>query len=217
MTSLPIKSPSKSTVKHLVRRSKQDPEQRRKTTDHALYSSLSEASQLRSAPRVRSFPRPTQNRKTPPLPKTQSQSQTQSKLEAFGISRLRPLKTREFETAFSDEEDLDFEVDLDDHSLSPAVGPFTLRVVPSAPPHPSLRAAGIREQQKRESAALERHNRQKESLRSVHDGSSSLPMIPLAMTDGGMSSSSQSDGRLEISEDTRAWFHNLGNETMDEV
>lgn len=206
---LRISPPSiKSPTKPLTRYSKQDPKQRRRNLDHALFSSLSEVSQTRPASRVPSFPRPTQNRKTPPP------SKSQSKLEAFGISRSRTREAREFETSFSDEEDLDFEVDFDEHGSSPVAGPSELKSVPSAPPHPSLRLPGIREQEKRQKAAMERHRAQRESQRSSNDGSSSLPPPPSVITYGD-GSSSQSDERLDMTESARAWWDGLG-ETLDE-
>ncbi|BEJ13064.1 hypothetical protein CspHIS471_0302380 [Cutaneotrichosporon sp. HIS471] len=228
----PSKSPTKSPAKPLVRHSKQDMAKRRRAMDHALFSSLSEASQAKPGPRVPSFPRPTQNRKTPPLSlskpqnrktapmrkpqamQSASSSKSQSKLDAFGYSRSSARGTREFDTSFSDEEDLDFG-DADKRDSSPAAGPSDLRAVPFAPPHPSLRPMGVREQAKRESAAMERHQAQRGSL-SSSDWSSSLPMFPSAVTDG---SSSQSDERIEaqVSESTRAWWDGLENDESSDM
>ncbi|BEI86789.1 hypothetical protein CcaverHIS002_0701350 [Cutaneotrichosporon cavernicola] len=223
-------SPSKSPTKPLVRHSKQDMAKRRRVMDHALFSSLSEASQAKPGPRVPSFPRPTQNRKTPPLSKSQSRktgpmrkpqakksassSKSQSKLEAFGYSRSSARGTREFDVSFSDEEDLDFG-DADERDSSPAAGRSDLGAVPFAPPHPSLRPMGVREQAKRESAAMERHQAQRGSL-SSSDWSSPLPMISSAVTDD---SSSQSDERLDaqVSESTRAWWDGLEHDKSSDM
>jgi hypothetical protein len=86
--------------------------------------------------------------------------------------------------------------------------------VPSAPPHPSLRPMGIREQAKRETAAMDRHRGQRETAHST-DRSSSLPPLPSAVTEG---SSSQSDDRLEaqVSESTRMWLKGLADNRSSE-
>lgn len=200
----------KSPTKPLVRHSKRDSERERRVIDHALFSSLTESTHTREALRVPTFPRPTQKRKSPAPP-----AKSQSKLEMFGYSKSSARPTRDFETSFSEEEDLDFEDPLEgrEPSSSPVAGPSRLQLVPSPPPHPSLRPMGIREQAKRQQAALERHRGQRESLRS--SSGSPLPPPPSSARTGGFSSS-QTDEELEdvgcISESTRAWWDRLGRD-----
>ncbi|CAK9782578.1 hypothetical protein CC85DRAFT_36756 [Cutaneotrichosporon oleaginosum] len=225
------KSLSKSPAK-LMRYSKQDAETRRRAMDHALFSSLSEASQVRPKPQVPTFPLPRlaqhhqkasspvkSKHRTPPPRKSQpkskrgsaSSSKPQATLQAYGYSRSSARPTREFDTSFSDEENLEFEdEDVHKRAPSPSGGPSVLRSVPLAPPHPSLRPMGIREQAKRDAAAMRRHLGQQASLPSS-DKSSSLPPPPSAITED---SSSQSEGFLEaqISESTRTWWRRLGHD-----
>lgn len=191
-------SPAKSPTKPLVRYARRD----RRHIDHALYSSLSESTHPREAAPIPTFPRTGRDRKSPA-------TRSQSKLEAFGYSRLRIRETREFDTAFSDEEDLNFDDLAGDCRGSSPIAGTSLCPVPSAPPHPALRPSGVREMTKREKAAEERYKAQRESLRS--SDSSDLPPPPSART----TSSSDADAGFDdpqISESARAWWDRLGRD-----
>jgi hypothetical protein len=101
-------------------------------------------------------------------------------LEAFGYLVNNRRETVDFATPFSDEEDLDFghEEPLFG-SPSKSTKNSRLGPVPDAPPHPSLRSAGVREVKRRESAAMSRHRDQHRSQQPSGDRDSESKLIEM--------------------------------------
>ncbi|KIR80926.1 hypothetical protein I306_01965 [Cryptococcus gattii EJB2] len=96
----------------------------------------------------------TSGKKTP----TQAQEKAAS-LEAFGFFRKRKQKEKRFEFGISFDDELDVESDQSDEEVRESLATTaaksvtnphkTLAKVPSPPPHPSLRPAGVRELRRR--------------------------------------------------------------------
>lgn len=207
---------------------------------HAFYSSLTSIPMARSDSTKASVvqgPSASRNRnRAAAAPKDES---SQSKLESFGYFRDRASTAKKdapaFKTAFSDEDDLDFGGDEPVHFSSPPAptGSRRLVPVPDAPPHPSLRPAGVEAVEKRKAGAMARHREQQESGRGsvvpADDDDDSGPRLALppaspctrrhshghgphsdAAFSTDVSSSVPSDEMPQFPSSTRAWWDNLG-------
>ncbi|WOO80711.1 uncharacterized protein LOC62_03G004228 [Vanrija pseudolonga] len=144
---------------------------------HQLFSSLSQPSgSPPSAPQAKA--RSSRSARTTPARAsrpTRKASTSQSKLESFGYFPANSKSKPDFDTAFSDEEDLAFSpssqevVEPKRSSATPRPSSRTpgkrLQPVPEAPPHPSLRASGIAELKRREDEAMARHLAQQRTPR----------------------------------------------------
>jgi len=97
-------------------------------------------------------------------------------------------ETTDFETPFSEEEDLDFGVEellFPSPPRNSRLGP-----VPEAPPHPSLRSMGVREMARRDAEDMARHRTQSRQARSEAVPSNSS-------TRSYQSNQSNDDGNLD--------------------
>ncbi|KAL1411661.1 hypothetical protein Q8F55_002626 [Vanrija albida] len=132
-----------------------------------LYSSLSHPLNSPPAPKSGSASRSTRSTPARTQRATRKTSTSQSKLEAFGYFPAASKPAADFDTAFSDEEDLAFSQSSQEVAepkrsyITPRQPSRTpgkrLQPVPEAPPHPSLRPSGIAELKRREDEAMARH------------------------------------------------------------
>ncbi|KAI9639346.1 uncharacterized protein MKK02DRAFT_39646 [Dioszegia hungarica] len=106
------------------------------------------------------------------VPKVESQS----KLEAFGIRKERPVKpVKAFEGDFEDEMEIEEEEPGKAGPSRPAGK--KLREIPNAPYHPALRPAGIKAMKQREAAAATARPRTRAQTKGSDRSSSPIPLV----------------------------------------
>lgn len=150
----------------------------------------------------------------PPSQRRKGKDASQTKLAAFGYFRSTARVTKDFESSFSDEDDLDFGIDDEPALDRPETSSQGLQHVPEAPPHPELRPLGVREQSKRSSKAMSRHRAQQKKS----SGSSQTPIPPPPSTlDFTDTSSSLAEDDPRISESTKAWWDKLGASSIEDL
>lgn len=154
-----------------------------KRVDKAVFASLGGTSDVMP-------PLPSQKRASKRSSQKGKDTQ-QTKLAMFGYFPTKAGKAREFDTTFSDEDDLDFGDEFD--GWTPRAAAPDRRPVPAAPPHPLLREAGRRELDRRDAEAMKRHrSQQRPSATPCTDSSSLTP-----------------DDGPQTSESTRHWLAKL--------